>query len=292
MTIELDEEQVEQILQGISIPPQPQIMVDLQMEQYQPVPDLGRIADLIAQDVGLAGTMLKIVNSASYGLANHITSVHQAVMLLGIRSVINIVNGLSIRGQLSDEDIVQLNSFWDTSMDIAVVSRNIARQIGMPAPEDAYSLGLFHNAGIVLMNQRFDNYMSVVKAAYGNPDARITDTENHAFKTNHAVIGYYTARSWKLPRTLCDAIRDHHNVAQVFERDADSEAHTRTLLAVLKIAEHLCGNYRLLGKTDVDHEWESIRHHISEFTGLGDYDLDAMTNDFQEMGIASVIASH
>lgn len=292
MSIELDDEQIEQILQGITIPPQPQIMVDLQMEQYQPVPDLGRIADLIAQDVGLAGTMLKIVNSASYGLANHITSVHQAVMLLGIRSVVNIVNGLSIRGQLSDADILQLNSFWDTSMDIAVVSRSIARQIGMPAPEDAYSLGLFHNAGIVLMTQRFDDYMAVLQAAYSNPGERIIDVENRAFQTNHAVIGYYTARSWKLPRVLCEAISDHHNVARVFERDSDTEAHKRTLLAVLKIAEHLCGNYRLLGKTEVDHEWTGIRHYVSEFTGLGDYDLDAMKNDFQEMGIASVIASN
>ena len=292
MSIELDDEQIEQILQGISIPPQPQIMVDLQMEQFQPVPDLGRIADLIAQDVGLAGTMLKIVNSASFGLANHITSVHQAVMLLGIRSVVNIVNGLSIRGQLSDQDIQQLNSFWDTSMDIAVVSRSIARQIGIPAPEDAYSLGLFHNAGIVLMNQRFDGYMDVLREAYANPAERITDVENRHFRTNHAVIGYYTARSWKLPRMLCDAISDHHNVARVFERDSDAEAHKRTLLAVLKIAEHLCGNYRLLGKTDTDHEWDSIRRYVFEFTGLGDYDLSAMINDFQEMGIASVIASH
>lgn len=291
MSIELDTEQIEQILQGITIPPQPQIMVDLQMEQFQPTPDLGRIADLIAQDVGLAGTMLKIVNSASFGLSNHITSVHQAVMLLGTRSVVNIINGLSIRGHLSDENIVQLNSFWDTSMDIAVVSQNIARQIGIPDPEDAYSLGLFHNCGTVLMTQRFDNYMDVVRDAYARDVERIIDVENQTFRTNHAVIGYYTARSWKLPRVICDAISDHHNTLRVFERDSDSEAHKRTLLSVLKIAEHLCGNYRILGKTDTDYEWQRIRSHIFEFTGLGDYDLDAMKEDFQEMGIASVIAN-
>jgi HD-like signal output (HDOD) protein len=292
MSIELDNEQIEQILQGISIPPQPQIMVDLQMEQFQPTPDLSRIADIIAQDVGLAGTMMKIVNSAAYGLANNITSVQQAVMLLGIKSVVNIINGISIRGELSDEDIVSLNSFWDTSMDIAVVSQNIARQIGMPTPEDAYSVGLFHNAGIVLMNQRFDNYMAVVKESYSGDFERVIDCENHHFKTNHAVIGYYTARSWKLPRVICEAISDHHNIIRVFSRDSLSEAPKKTLLAVLKIAEYICGNGKVLGGTDVDHEWEQIHQDIFEFTGLGNYDIESMIGDFQEMGISSVISNH
>jgi len=292
MSIELDQEQIEQILQGISIPPQPQIMVDLQMEQFQPNPDLGHIAKLIAQDVGLAGTMLKIVNSAAYGLANNITSVTQAVMLLGIKSVVNIINGISIRGELSDEDIVRLNNFWDASMDIAVVSQQIARQIGMPTPEDAYSLGLFHNCGIVLMNKRFPNYMDIMVEAYSGQFERIIDAENRHFKTNHAVIGYYTARSWKLAKLICDCVSDHHNIASIFSRDSVSDAPKKTLLAILKIAEHICGNAVALGRCEIDHEWEQIRQHIYEFTGLGEYDIDAMIDDFKEMGIASVISNH
>lgn len=292
MSIELDTEQIEQILQGISIPPQPQIMVDLQMEQFQPTPDLGRIADLIAQDVGLAGTMLKIVNSAAFGLANNITSVQQGVMLLGIKTVVNIINGISIRGELKDEDIVRLNNFWDTSMDIAVVSQNIARQIGMPAPEDAYSLGLFHNAGIVLMSQRFDNYMDVLKEAHSGDYERVIDCENKYFKTNHAVIGYYTARSWRLPKLICEAISDHHNIASLFSHDSVSDAPKKTLLSVLKIAEYICGNGKILGSTDVDHEWSRIQQYIYEFTGLGTYDVETMISDFQEMGISSVITNH
>lgn len=292
MSLDLDSEQIEQILQGISIPPQPQIMVDLQMEQFQPTPDLSRIADIIAQDVGLAGTMLKIVNSASYGLANNITSVQQGVMLLGIKSVVNIINGISIRGELSDDDIIKLNNFWDTSNDIAIVSQNVARQIGIPSPEDAYSLGLFHNAGIVLMSQRFDNYMEVLKEAHNGEYERVIDCENKHFATNHAVIGYYTARSWKLPKLICESISEHHNIDSVFSRDSLSDAPKKTLLAVLKMAEHICGNANILGSTDVDHEWNRISKHIYEFTGLGEYDVESMIDDFKEMGIASVIANH
>ncbi len=289
MSIELDQRQIELILQGISIPPQPQIMVDLQMEQLQPNADLGRIADLIAQDVGLAGTMLKIVNSPSYGLANNITSVQQGVMLLGIKTVVNIINGISIRGEMSDEEITNLNSFWDTSMDIAVVSQNIARQIGLPTPEDSYTLGLFHNAGIVLMSQRFKDYMTVMKEAHTDEFDRIVDCENSHYETNHAVIGYYTARSWRLPKIICDAIGDHHNIASLFSRDSIVEAPKKTLLAVLKIAEHICGNGKTLGQTSEDCEWEAIKSHIFEFTGLGPYDIESMVDQFTEMGIMSVM---
>lgn len=290
MTIELDTDQISQILQGISIPPQPQIMVDLQMEQFQPNPDLGRIADIIAQDVGLAGTMLKIVNSAAFGLSNRISSVQQAVMLMGIKTVVNIINGISIRGELSDEDIVRLNNFWDASMDIATVSQHIARQIGMPAPEDAYSLGLFHNAGIVLMSQRFESYLEVVRESYSGQYERVIDAENRHFKTNHAVIGYYTARSWKLPVHICDAIGDHHNIETIFSRDSVVEAPKKTLLAVLKIAEYICGNGKVLGHNEVDNEWEQQYRFIFEFTGLGEYDIESMIDQFKDMGIASVIS--
>ncbi len=291
MSIELDNEQIEQILKGITIPPQPQILVDLQMEQFQPQPDINRIAKLIAQDVGLAGTMLKIVNSAAYGLVNRITSVQQATVLLGINSVVNIINGISIRGELSDEDIVEMNNFWDASFDIAVVSQHIARQIGLSSPESAYTLGLFNNTGIVLMHQRFKNYHDVLIQAYSGDYERVIDIENQLLRTNHAVIGYYVARSWNLPKTICSAIANHHNIVDVFSNESVIDAPQKNLLCVLKIAEYLCGHGKKLGKTDIDIEWERIKYLIYEHTGLGPYDLDSMSDQFSEMGIMSVISN-
>ena len=84
MVQELTAEQIRQALQGISVPPQPQIMVDLQMEQVMPNPDLKNIARLISQDPGLSGALLKLVNSPFFGLANRITSIQRAVNLLAI----------------------------------------------------------------------------------------------------------------------------------------------------------------------------------------------------------------
>ena len=285
MAIDLKEEQIRHVLQGIKIPPQPQILVDLQMEQVMPDPDLNQIAKLISQDVGLAGTILKIVNSSVFGLANKITSVQQAVHMLGLNSVVNIVNGISIKSELSDEAIVALNRFWDTATDIAVVSVDIAKQIHYRSPDEAYALGLFHNVGIPLLMEKFPDYLDVMEQAYKLESARIIDAENACYNTNHAVVGYYTAKSWNLPLHICQVIADHHSVSKVLGDSDDSETDIKTLLCILKLAEHICGNYRILGRQQEDHEWQLISEKVLVYLGLGSYDLELMEENFAELGI-------
>ena len=260
MSQELSAEQIQQALQGISVPPQPQIMVDLQMEQYMPDPDLEVIARLIAQDPGLSGALLKIVNSSYFGLSNKIASIQRAVNLLGSRSIINLINALSIKGEMSDDTIVTLNRFWDTAQDVAMTCLTLAKRTGAQAVDEAYALGLFHDCGVPLMLKRFPNYMSVLEQAYANagPDCRVVDTENNAFNTNHAVVGYYTAKSWRLPEHVTDAIANHHNALAVFSDESSRNSQLKNLLAILKMAEHICSSYRVLGNHAVDHEWNAI----------------------------------
>jgi HD-like signal output (HDOD) protein len=287
MTIELSDEQIRSVLQGISVPPQPQIMVDLQMEQVMPDPDLRTIARLISQDPGLSGALLKTVNSPFFGLANRIASIQQAVNLLGGRSVINLINAQSIRGELSDAAIVTLNRFWDSAQDVAMACLTLAKRIGHPAPDEAYTLGLFHNCGIPLMLTRFPSYMNVLEEAYASAsvEMRVTDIENRVFDTNHAVVGYFVARSWKLPVQLCEAIANHHNARALFD-DEWSDPPIKTLLAILKMAEHICACHRVLGDQPEDHEWETVAQQVLEYVGLSEYDFDYLKGSIRELGVS------
>jgi len=286
MPTELTDEQIEKILHGIHVPPQPQILVDLQMEQIMPDPDISRIAALISKDVGLAGTMLKFVNSPFYGLANKITSIEQAVSLLGITTVVNILNGLAIKGEMSDENIVALTRFWDTANDVAMVCATIAKNVGYPNPDEAYTLGLFHNVGIPLMMQKFENYLDVMEEAYSSKYKRVIDLENEKFNSNHCVVGYYTGRSWNLPQHLCQAIAEHHNTDQTFSSKDGRNQQQKTLLAILKIAEHICGNYRVFGNQKTDTEWDRNEANVLEYLGLSSYDIDDLKEAFTDMGIS------
>ncbi|WP_169900939.1 HDOD domain-containing protein [Pseudomonas gessardii] len=268
------------------MPPQPQIMVDLQMEQYMPDPDLEVIARLISQDPGLSGSLLKIVNSPYYGLSNKIASIQRAVNLLGSRSIVNLINAQSIKGEMSDDTIVTLNRFWDTAQDVAMTCLTLAKRTGSQAVDEAYALGLFHDCGVPLMLKRFPDYMSVLEDAYAKagPECRVVDTENSAFHTNHAVVGYYTAKSWRLPEHVTNAIANHHNALAIFSDESARNSPLKNLLAILKMAEHICASYRVLGNQVVDHEWDSIGHLVLDYVGLSDYDFENLKLSIRELG--------
>ncbi|MCI8211563.1 histidine kinase [Pseudomonas sp. S25] len=283
---EFTDEKIKQALQGITVPPQPQILVDLQIEQYMPDPDLAEIARLISQDPGIAGALLKIVNSSYFGLSNRISSIPRAVNLLGSRSVINMVNGLSIRGGMNDESIVILNRFWDTAQDIAMTCLALAKRLGSQAVDEAYALGLFHDCGVPLMYKKFPSYMTVLEQGYAgaNQQQRVVDVENKAFNTNHAVVGYYTAKAWRLPEHMATTIARHHNAYAVFSDDTGQHSQVKNLLSILKMAEHICESYRVLGKENADHEWNTISHLVLDYVGLSEYDFQELKANIRELG--------
>ncbi len=286
MSTDLTPEQIQHIMQGVAIPPQPQVLVDVQMEQFSPHCSLDSIARLISQDVGLSGSILKTVNSRFFKHTNKITSITQAVNLLGVNSVVNLVNAQSIRGVLSDDDIIALGRFWDSAMDVAMTSATVAKHIGFPFPDEAYTLGLFHNCAIPLLMGRFKKYPQVQAEAYARPDRDITATENSLINTNHAVVGYYVAKSWNLPRYLCEAIHEHHKVDKTFA-DERADGKKKTLLAILKMAEHICQSHKTLGKQDRDYEWERIGQNILIYTGLTQYDFETITAIVGELGLGN-----
>ncbi len=286
MSKELSAEQIQQSLQGISVPPQPQIMVDLQMEQYMPDPDLETIAKLISQDPGLSGALLKIVNSPYYGLRNKITSIQRAVNLLGSRSIINLINAQSIKGELHDDAIVTLNRFWDTAQDVAMTCLTLAKRVGLENGDEAYALGLFHDCGVPLMLKQFPNYMGVLEEAYANASAecRVVDTENRVFNTNHAVVGYYTSKSWRLPDHVSQAIANHHNALAIFSDESSrNNSPLKNLLAILKMSENICASHRVLGNQTEDHEWNCVGRLVLDYIGLSEYDFQTQKQEIRDL---------
>lgn len=285
MSTTLNESQLKRILQGISIPPQPQIMVDLHMEQAMPEPDMARISDIISQDVSLSAAVLKLVNSAAFNLPRKIASVQQAVTLLGTSSVTNIVNSLAVKSELSDDTIQSLHSFWDTATDVAAISSCLASQLNFKYQDECYALGLFHNAGIPLMLKRFSGYKEVLLQGYQDPSFQLTDFENLAFKTNHSVVGYYLAKSWGLPKSCCAVIAKHHRIDFLFTHRVPGDSINLTFASILKMAEHIAAAYKHIGNAEQDYEWEKIGHYVLDHLELTEYDFEGLVESCHEQGL-------
>ncbi len=286
----IEEKTAQQILKGISIPPQPQIMVDLQFEMVMPEINIGAIAKIITRDAGLSGCVLKVVNSPFFKLRSQITSISQALNLLGVNNAVNIVNSLSIRNSLSDHAIAGLTQFWDNAIDVAMASAAISRSLGIQSPDEAYTLGLFHNCGIALLMTKHQDYPEVLKAAYAEKEHRITDIENTRIDSNHSVIGYYVARAWKLPGYMAEAIADHHKTEQIFAEQVNCDKQKKNLLATLKLAETICGTYKTLGNAQQDHEFERIKKHILLYLGLSEYDFEDLRAEMLDLGLGQVLS--
>lgn len=282
----LNESELKHILQGISIPPQPQILVDLQMEQAMPAPDMNFIASTISQDVSLSAAVLKFINSPYFKLSQKITSIQQAVMMLGADSLANILNGIAVKSELSDDKIKSLHSFWDTATDVATISANIADQLDFKYKDECYALGLFHNAGIPLMLKRFDGYQEVLQQGYQDPNFLLTDTENQAFKTNHSVVGYFLAKSWGLPKSSCSVIAKHHRIDYLFNHRVPGDSLYLTFASILKMAEHIAEVYKHIGEADEDYEWQQISHYALDHLELTEYDFEGIIEVCHEQGIA------
>jgi hypothetical protein len=285
MSQELTTEQIQQSLQGISVPAQPQIMVDLQMEQYMPDPDLEVIAKLISQDPGLSGSLLKIVNSPYYGLSNKITSIQRAVNLLGSRSIINLINAQSIKGEMNDDTIVTLNRFWDTAQDVAMTCLTLAKRTGTQAGDEAYALGLFHDCGVPLMLQRFPNYMSVLEKAYANASAecRVVDTENavqHQPRGGRLLHRQVLAPAGTCQRGDCQPpqcpgdLQRRVLAQQPDEEPAGDPEDGRAHLRVVPGA----------GQPDRRPRVEQHRALVLDYVGLSDYDFETLKQTIRDLG--------
>jgi HD-like signal output (HDOD) protein len=177
-----------------------------------------------------------------------------------------------------------LNRFWDTAQDVALTAATIARQIGFISPDEAYTLGLFHNAGIPLLMSRFKHYHSIIQESYEGKEKRLIDVENNAINTNHAVLGFYIARSWKLSASICEAIQQHHNIIEVFGQTGNQGSDVMNLLAVLKMAEHITGLYKIIGGQDTDVEWNEARDVIFHYLSISEDDFEEINIICQDLG--------
>jgi HD-like signal output (HDOD) protein len=281
----IDEKLSQDILRGIVIPPCPQIVADIQLELAMPDPDINTIADLINRDAGIAGSVLKAINSPLFGLASKVKSVSHAVSLLGLKSVVNIVTALSLKKVLSDDSIAAMNRFWDTANDVANTATIVSKYAKLGTPDEAYSIGLFHDCGIPLMMMKFPDYMNVLEQGYASTDKTITEIEGDHYKTDHTVLGFYTAKTWTLPKHVCEVISVHHCCKVVFSDKPDIRTPVKDLLAVLKIAEHVSASYKTLGGSNTHHEWEQAKDYLLDYAGLVDEDIVNLIDECKEAGI-------
>lgn len=180
-------------------------------EMNKPEADIGRLATLLARDQGALARLLRVANSAFYGLSGHVSSLNQAVTLIGLPTTRTLVTAAAIIDRFPQRTGGAFNclGFWQHSLGVAAASRYLAPRVGVN-PETAFLGGMLHDVGIAVLGCCLeDEYRAVLDRVHAE-DCATTQAELAVLGFTHDELGAALAEQWKFPLAIQAAIRNHH----------------------------------------------------------------------------------
>ncbi len=226
-------------LDGTKLPSFPQVAAKLMEISKDKAASLKDLSKIVETDPGISVRVLEIVNSAMYGLKRKITALSEAVVFLGLDEIKKLSIGMTIFEKVfKSGNTKQFDRllFWRHSLCVAVLSMEIAKEIGYPDPEEAYIAGLLHDVGKIFLDlQGKVNYGEFIEALSKSSDL-VIERERSVIGLGHDDIGAFFASLWKLPQKLVLAIKYHHQPFEHMEMDPQE----MMLISIVSLANFLC----------------------------------------------------
>jgi len=175
---------------------------------------IGEISEIIEQDQAICAKILRVANSAYFGFLRQISTISNAVVLIGLNTVKSLVLGTSIVDMFKEENTEEsfdVERFWIHSISSASAARLLSRHLRELKSDDLFTVSLLHDIGKIIFDIYFyDEYRIVLRNAkiYGKKD--IVELEMSMFGTDHTMVGFWLGEKWKFPPLLLSSIRYHH----------------------------------------------------------------------------------
>lgn len=168
---------------------------------------------LIEQDTVLTGNVLRMVNSAAYGRRTEVLAISNAVAILGINKLRNLVLTLSVANMwrsVKTANHWSLERFNTHELATAILCDTLAQRMKVEFPEGAFLAGLLHDLGKLLIVMASPADHLDIEAYAAKTGCTMLEAERFVLDTDHAALSAEALRIWKLPVTLQDAVRSHH----------------------------------------------------------------------------------
>lgn len=255
----------------IDLPTLPQVVSTILGLIDDPSSSVKDINQVMSQDPALVAKILKVVNSAFYGLPNRVSSISQAIVILGFNTVKSLAISASVLDMFgSGEEHFSYESFWTHSVGCATIAQTVAKRQGTVDPDTAFVCGLMHDVGKIVLDQYAPMEFQEILAIAREKEIAFCEAEKEVLDTSHTDIGFWLAEKWQLADDLAEGIHHHHTV-----NDAPA-ANARQLAAVCGFANYVCrlkqygsaGNY---GKPTLPMDaWEVLDIEKQELPALID----------------------
>ncbi|MGB4270207.1 MAG: HDOD domain-containing protein [Spirochaetota bacterium] len=171
------------------------------------------LTDVIQLDPVLTAKVIRMVNSAYFGLPQEIKSLKQAVVMLGINTIKNVALSSALMGKIAlKKGVIDPEEFWKHSIGVAVASKLIAQRLGIEKKllEEFFIAGLIHDIGKVLMNNFFPDEMKQIIDISQSKGGLIVDIEKNVLGLTHEEIGIAIGKKWNFENNLLYAVGRHH----------------------------------------------------------------------------------
>lgn len=205
------------------------------------------LEDTIEKDQAMVSKILKLSNSAFFGLRFKVRSIREALMLIGFNTVRNAIVSVSVikafEGFKSLKNF-DMAEFWEHSISVAITSKELAKQTGLAQPDDAFLAGILHDIGKIVMVQYFPDVFTDIWVRTTDMDELFHEAEERLQVAGHGLIGGILAQKWKLHENIVHSIRYHNKPSQSCS-DYD-------LVLVVHMANMLANAFR---KKDVDRRY-------------------------------------
>jgi HD-like signal output (HDOD) protein len=232
---------------------------------------------IVTNDPALSARVLRVVNSAFYGLPGQIGSIDRAIMLLGLNAVKNIAIAASLAKMFKSSfvcDDFSGKDLWTHSVAVGAANKLITTAMGLSLPDEAFLGGLIHDIGLVAeMQTQFDKLPEIVQRAKAGVPFR--SAEQEIIGADHQEIGMALAVQWKFPRSFQYITGYHHN-------PLDLAPEIRLMAAVTHLSDLLC-NQKKLGMTiTIESKGDEINPRLLDEVGLTADVLEELSDKIEE----------
>ncbi|MGZ3578138.1 MAG: HDOD domain-containing protein [Syntrophales bacterium] len=170
------------------------------------------VADVIKYDQAIAANILRICNSAYFGLRHRVVTINDAVMRLGQQNIVRAVQaaGVSTFYRKAKGYGLQANKLWEHSVGVALMTQILSKKIFNCEDARLYTTALLHDIGKVIMGEFVDESFSQIHDLVSKEGISFLDAEGKIIGINHAELGGRIASHWNFPKDMSDAIIYHH----------------------------------------------------------------------------------
>ena len=231
---------------------------------------VSQIEKILRQDPGLTANVLRLANSAYFGIPSKVGSIRQAVILLGLKRLIQMVIAACVSA-IMDKPVPGYNlppgELWRHSIAVSVAAEGLVKELKLDAGEEIFTAALLHDVGKLVLGEFVKEDFKQIETAVSEGIAFET-AETIVLGTNHADTGARILTNWSLPTEIVNAVRWHHA-----PENADQ---TSTMLDIVHVANFMSMMIGIgMGRDGLQHQ-PSVE--VSDRIGLEPYHLEKVAS--------------